>query len=98
MEVVHKNKKTKTLVEQFPNEGKQTSQKERTLHEDNHFQNHSQDEVRKKYLQWMVISEYMNQILELPHNSTFQELGNRAYQLFQANKGQDSTPETVQEA
>lgn len=97
MEVVHK-KPTQTLVEKFPNEGKQTSRKERNLPEDNHFRNHSQDEVRKKYLQWMVISEYMNQILDLPSNSTFQELGNRAYQLFQANKEKDSIPETVKEA
>lgn len=97
MEVVHKNSRRKT-AEQFPNEGKTVSQNERNLPEDNHFRNHSQDEIRKKYLQWMVISEYMNQILELPVNATFQELGNRAYQLFQANKEKDNTPETVQEA
>jgi len=78
--------KNKTIEEQFPNPGELTIPEERKMNEDNHFQNHEKEMIAKKYVQMSVLFEYLNEVLELPPESTIEIFGVRVRDLIIASR------------
>jgi len=91
MSKVHKlnSRKAETLQEQYPNEGKTEEVKKAEIQENNHFRDHSVEEIRKKYLQFTVYMEALNAVLELPIDATLGQFSTRIHDLVMAtNKEQ----------
>ena len=59
------NKTDPSIAEKFPNEATVTSGEKQEVHENNHFKNHELADVRKKYVRFSVLMEYLNDILEV---------------------------------
>lgn len=80
------NLKDKQQVEQkFPNEATVSGEK-RQMNQDNHFEGMEKEMIAKKYVQYCVISELMNQVLDLPLTATLDEFAHRIQDLLIASK------------
>jgi len=68
----------------YPNPGMVHEQKVLDVHENNHFKNHSPDDLRKRYLQFTVFMEQLNFILELKRDATVEQFATRVHDLVMA--------------
>jgi len=75
----------KDLAEQYPTEAQVLETRRNQMNPDNHFRNHSKDEIAKRYVQMHVLMEYVNQCLELPPAATVEQLARRIHDLVYAN-------------
>jgi len=85
-----------TIIEKFPNEAKVGNGEARTVHENNYFANHENAVVKKKYLQFTVFMEAMNEVLELDRYATVEVFARRIQHLIEKEisiprYGQDTT-------
>lgn len=88
MKEVHK---AETPFEKHPNEGVVTLKEIREAAEENYWQGRELDELRKKYIQFNVLMELVQDILELPAGSTFDQLGRRSFHLVTINLDTDES-------
>lgn len=75
----------KQVEEAFPIEADVTGQV-RKMNQDNHFEGLEKEMIAKKYVQYCVISELMNQVLDLPLTATLDEFAHRIQDLLIASK------------
>lgn len=75
----------KEIEKHFPNEAKLEGEK-RDLNQDNHFEGMEKEQIAKRYVQYCVISELMNQVLDLPLTATLDEFAHRIQDLMIAAK------------
>jgi len=78
-----KNKK-KDLQEQYPKPGEIKNQKRSILPENNFYYGRQTKEVRRRYMQFSVFMEAMNESLELPQNSSPEDMTRRINDLMTA--------------
>lgn len=78
------NKKRKSLNDQYPNEGTVNHGTPREMNEDNFFMNHSKESIAKKYMQFTVHMEALNETLELDNNVTLEIFALRVRDLIYA--------------
>lgn len=69
----------------FPNEAT-VEQFKRAMNQDNYFEGMEKEEIAKRYVQYCVISEIMNQVLGLPITATLDEFAHRIQDLIIASK------------
>lgn len=75
----------KDIAEAYPNEALVTGKTQHQVHESNYFINHDEDVIKKKFVQWLTLMEFLNAIMELPVNATFNDLANRGLHLSERN-------------
>lgn len=78
--------KNKKLTDQYPNEGQVDTGQKREMNEDNHFKDHPKDEIAKKYMQFTVHMESLNNVLELDHTTTIEQFSFRIRDLIYASE------------
>jgi len=81
MKLAHKQ----SMSEKYPNQGTTIETEQREVPEENHWQNHDEELIKKKYLQFMVMIEYLNNVLELPMDSKMSDLMKRSHDLYLVN-------------
>jgi len=72
-----------TIIERFPNEGYVGNGQERQLPENNYFTDHEDAQIKKKYLQFTVFMEALNQVLELDRYATVETFAIRIRHLVE---------------
>jgi len=72
-----------TIIEKFPNEGKVGNGEARTVQENNYFADHENAVIKKKYLQFTVFMEAMNEVLELDRYATVETFARRIQHLIE---------------
>lgn len=82
LKVTHK---AETPIQKHPNEGVVTAKEVREAAEENYWQGRELGELRKKYIQFNVLMELVQEVLELPVGSTFDQLGRRSFHLVTIN-------------
>lgn len=70
--------------EQFPNPGIVTEQHEVKVHENNYFKNHQAEDIRKRYMQFSVFMEQLNNTLGLDRSATVEQFASRVHDLVMA--------------
>jgi len=85
----------KEVAEQFPNQAVIANSKARAMPENNFFINHSVEDIRKKYLQFTVFMEQLNNVLELDRFASVEQFANRIRDIVIAD--QAYWPENFQE-
>lgn len=88
MKVAHK-KGQDDLSKRYPIESETIGTKENEVQENNYWKDRELDELRKKYIQFNVLMEFVQEILELPQGSTFDQLGRRSFELVMTNLDAD---------
>lgn len=84
MKVAHKANKTE-LQDKYPNEGLTTSLEEKEIQENNYFLGKNEDEVKQKYLQWIVLMGFIHNVLELENTANISDMAKRSYELHMYN-------------
>lgn len=84
-----KFEQAETLEEKFPNEAKFQNGQKRTINEDNHFREHSLDDIRRRYLKFTVFMEALNQVLELDRSASVDHFAKRIVDLVHAANQED---------
>lgn len=74
------------LEKKFPNPGELVDQEVRRMEENNFFINHTEDQIREKYIKFTVLMDYINQTLELGTASTVEEFAMRVNNLISASR------------
>lgn len=72
------------LEKRFPHEVKFGKGEEREMNPDNHFTGRDVNDVRKKHLQFSVLMEYLNQVLELDRHVSVENFAIRIRDLIVA--------------
>lgn len=86
MKVVHnksKNREEATMEEKFPNVAQVMDGHQLQVQENNWFKNHEVAVVVKKYLQFTVFMEALNEVLELDRYATVETFARRISELIQ---------------
>lgn len=78
-------KQPKELKDQFPNEAKLDAEKEE-VQENNYFKEFDKQLLQKKYLQFTVYMEAVNDVLELSRESTVEQFAKRVHDLVMATQ------------
>lgn len=73
-----------TLEENYPNEATFKKGSDRNTSEENYFRDHDVELVRKKYIQFTVYMEAMNQVMELGLNASVEDFAFRIRDLVEA--------------
>lgn len=74
------------IVEKFPNDASVTAGQKVDVHENNHFQNHELEVIRKKYVRFSILMELLNDDLELPKTATVEQFAHRIRDLVYAQQ------------
>lgn len=83
------------MNEKFPNEAKFRPGQQRS-NPDNHFEGRELDEVRRRYVKFTVLMEYLNDVLELGRHTDLDTFANRIRDLVIAsNKGEDPVQQAM---
>jgi len=72
-----------TIIEKFPNGATIKDFREAEVHENNHFKDHEIEQVAKKYLQFTVYMEALNEVLELDRYATVEQFARRIAHLIE---------------
>jgi len=72
-----------TIIEKFPNEAKVGDGEARLVHENNFFKDHETAVIKKKYLQFTVFMEALNEVLELDRYATVETFARRIQHLIE---------------
>lgn len=78
-----------SIAEKFPNEARVTSGEKVEVHENNHFKNHELWDVRKKYVRFSILMEYLNEVLELPQTATVDQFAHRIRDIVYAQQREE---------
>lgn len=88
MKVAHR-KGQDDLSKKYPIEAETIGTAPNEVQENNYWKGRNLDELRKKYIQFNVLVEYLNDVLELPQDAKFADLGKRSYELVTINLDAD---------
>lgn len=86
MKVVHNKSKRHeeaTLDEKYPNEAQVLEGQKLDVQENNYWKNHELEQIKKKYLQFTVFIEAINEVLELDRYATVETFARRIAELIQ---------------
>lgn len=89
MQTVKLPRSKNKLEEQFPQEAEVITEGARQMNEDNHFRNHDVSIIRKKYLQFTVYMEALNEVLELPREATVEQFSRRIHDIVLATNKEE---------
>ena len=78
-----------TLKQKFPNEAVMNGGKKREFNQDNYFRDLDIELARKKYLQFSVLMEYLNEVLGLGRHASMDEFATRIRDLVIASHRED---------
>lgn len=81
------------IRKKFPNEAQKNGGKRREFNQDNYFAHLEIELARKKYLQFSVLMELLNEVLGLGRHASLDEFGSRIRDLVIASHRED--PEEV---
>lgn len=85
------------LEKKFPHEVKFGEGENRKMNPDNHFTKHEIGDIRKKHLQFSVLMEFLNQVLELDRHVSVENFAIRIRDLIIAAHSQDPEPDQTKE-
>lgn len=74
------------LEEKFPNVGEVVEETTRRMEENNHFINHTEEQLREKYIKFTVLMDFINQVLELEPSNTVDVFAQRVNNLISASR------------
>lgn len=72
-----------TMEDTFPNVGTVTDQTTNEAHENNYFRDHSEEQIREKYIKFTVFMDSLNSTLELTPSATVDIFVTRINDLMQ---------------
>jgi len=75
------------IKDKFPNEAEISAGQKQQVHENNYFKDHELELVRKKYVRFSVLMEYLHDVLELDlKTTTIEQFGLRVRDLVYAQQ------------
>lgn len=74
------------ILEQFPNNGEVRDIREASMPENNFFKNHTDPQIKKTYMRFNALMEFMYETLELPRDATMETFAFRVRDICLAIK------------